>query len=192
MVMRSGAGMQDMGKAAVLPFDISPIQLGTTGTVSGMGFEVIGRVRWGWEDGSWNEWLLLGVDGAHRWLGEAMGQFMLLAEQDAAALEDEPFKSYVNGGTLNVGQAAPLGGITYLVADIKDATCIGSEGELPFATPPRWTVNSIDFRSDSGACASLQRDELGVSLYAGSYVELADLKPNYLREIEGWPMPRFA
>ena len=50
------------GKAS-LPFDVSPIQIGTMGTFEGVGFTVIGRVRWGWTDGSWNEWLLLFDDG---------------------------------------------------------------------------------------------------------------------------------
>ncbi|MEY2927055.1 MAG: hypothetical protein RL367_1532, partial [Pseudomonadota bacterium] len=95
MVMRSGTGVQDIGKAAVLPFDVSPIQLGTTGIADSVGFEVIGRVRWGWADGSWNEWLLLGDDGEHRWLGEAMGQFMLLGEQDLVNVQDSAVQAMV-------------------------------------------------------------------------------------------------
>jgi hypothetical protein len=74
-------GMRDIGKAAVLPYDISPIQLGT-GVVDGARFTVVGRVRWGWADGAWNEWLLQLSDGTTRWLGEAMGQFQILTERE--------------------------------------------------------------------------------------------------------------
>jgi hypothetical protein len=189
MVMRTDAGVQDVGKAAVLPFDISPIQLGTTGTADGVAFEVIGRVRWGWTDGSWNEWLLMGVDGQHRWLGEAVGQFMLMGERDTEALEPPSLQALVAGGDATIGTMAQMEGVTYFVADIKDATCLGCEGELPFRAPKDWTVFSVDFRSDTGHCASFQRDGAGASFYAGRYVELIDLAPHNLRRIDGWTAP---
>jgi Domain of unknown function (DUF4178) len=189
-VMRIDGGFKDMGKIAILPFDISPLQIGTTGRVDDLSFEVVGRVRWGWSDGSWNEWMLLMADGSTRWLGEAMGQFMLLAEQDVDALRADVFKALRKGESVGVGREAQVDGTAYSVSDIKQATCIGSEGELPFTAPQGWSVDSVDFRSDSGACASFQRDSTGSSFYAGLYVELSDLNPNNLRVIDGWELPR--
>lgn len=189
MVMRTDTGVQDVGKAAVLPYDISPIQLGTSGIADGVAFEVIGRVRWGWVDGSWNEWLLMGIDGEYRWLGEAMGQFMLLEEQDVSAVQDPVLQSLIAGGDVGIGTIARIDSVTYFVADIKDATCLGCEGELPFRAPKDWTVYSVDFRSDTGDCASFQRDQGEPSFYDGRYVELADLRPKNLRVIDGWTMP---
>jgi hypothetical protein len=49
-------------QAASLPFDVSPHQLGTGQVVDGARFTVVGRVRWGWADGAWNEWLLQSPD----------------------------------------------------------------------------------------------------------------------------------
>ncbi len=189
MVMREGEAVHDVGKAAVLPYDISPIQLGTTGIADGVAFEVIGRVRWGWADGAWNEWLLMGVDGQHRWLGEAMGQFMLLCETDSDSLTDPCFQTLIAGNDIAIGTMAELGGARYFVADIKEATCIGSEGELPYRAPKDWTVYSVDFRSDSGHCASFQRDNGEATVYDGRYVALTDLRLKYLREIDGWTIP---
>src|SRR3546814_4157139 len=60
-------------------------------------------VRWGWTDGSWNEWLLLFADDRHAWLGEAMGQFMLLAERPIEDLRDETFQSLLQGKPVDVG-----------------------------------------------------------------------------------------
>src|SRR4030095_12274072 len=68
VVLRGDQGLEEIGKSAVLPFDGSPLMLGTMGKAGGSGFVVVGRVRWGWTDGSWNEWLLAGDDGRHRWL----------------------------------------------------------------------------------------------------------------------------
>jgi hypothetical protein len=179
VVMRDG--MSQVGTAAVLPYDISPIQLGTGGAVDGTRFTVVGRVRWGWSDGSWNEWLLQLSDGTTRWLGEAMGQFQVLAPREDLA---ERFS-----GPILLGSRAQVDGQNFTASDIKQVTCLGGEGDLPFACPKDWAVESIDFRSDTGAALSVQRDGGKVDVYSGRYVELAELKPSRLRVIEGWTMP---
>jgi endogenous inhibitor of DNA gyrase (YacG/DUF329 family) len=192
MVMRDDDGIRDMGKTAVLPFDISPIQLGTLGTADNIAFEVIGRVRWGWTDGAWNEWLLMGIDGQHRWLGEAMGQFMLLEERPIESTRADSVRAIVDSKNITIGQHATMDRIDYVTSDIRDVTCLGSEGELPFRTSVSWTATSVDFRNNAGHCATIQRDQDGTSLYVGRYVELMDLKPHHLRVIDGWAAPTAA
>jgi hypothetical protein len=188
--MRIDGAFKNMGKIAILPFDISPIQIGTSGRVDNLNFEVVGRVRWGWVDGSWNEWMLLMADGTTRWLGEAMGQFMLLAERDLKTLSTPVIKDLRAGRDARIGKEGKIDGATFTVSDVKQATCIGSEGELPFTAPQGWSVYSVDFRSDTGDCASFQRDRMESSFYMGRYVELSDLSPTNLRVIEGWDLPR--
>lgn len=176
-------GMRDLGKAALLPYDISPIQLGTGFALDGARVSVVGRVRWGWADGAWNEWLLQGTDGSTRWLGEAMGQFQLLEER--ADLASHPLLS----GALRVGDALDVDGHVLTASDVKEVTCLGGEGDLPFPTPADWRMTSVDFRNPDGMALSVQRDGVGVSAYSGRYVELADLKPSRLRSVEGWAVP---
>ena len=48
LVLHSALGVEDLGKVAVLPFDMSPIRLGTRLRVEQDRFHVVGRVRWGW------------------------------------------------------------------------------------------------------------------------------------------------
>ncbi|ARS29247.1 DUF4178 domain-containing protein [Sphingomonas sp. KC8] len=191
-VMRIEDGVRDMGKIAVLPYDISPVQIGTRGQVDGQNFDIIGRVRWGWGDGFWNEWLMLFADGAHGWLGEAMGDFMYLREQDVAKLRSKLLRGLVAGGTASPGDEGQEQGVVYKVVDQRQATCVGSEGELPFTAPANWTVYNVDLRSSGGECASFQRDGDTSSVYIGRYVTLADVKATNLRAIEGWAMPAFA
>lgn len=188
VVSRQGAELREIGKAAVLPFDVSPIQLGATGEADGVPFEVIGRVRWGWADGSWNEWLLAARDGSVRWLGEAMGQFQLLTERPEA-MEAFLLKGFAEGQDLANGDQARIGATSYVASDIKQAACLGGEGDLPFPTPADWTMTSVDFKSEDGKSLSVQRDSQGTSAYEGRYVELAELKPKNLRAIDGWAMP---
>jgi endogenous inhibitor of DNA gyrase (YacG/DUF329 family) len=191
-VTRIDDGVRAAGEMAVLPFDVSPIRIGTRGSFDGQGFEVIGRVRWAWSDGAWNEWLLLFADGRDAWLGEAMGQFMLLFEKPLKGSLARVVSRLAQGGDAVIGEDAAIDGIDYQVADIKDATCVACEGELPFAAPAGWTVKSVDFRSATGACASFQHDGTEASLYTGRYVLLAELKPQDLRPLDGWTIPVFA
>lgn len=191
-VTRIDDGVRAAGEMAVLPFDVSPIRIGTRGNFDGQGFDVIGRVRWGWSDGAWNEWLLLFADGRDAWLGEAMGQFMLLFEKPLKGSLARVISQLAKGGDATIGDKASIDGIDYQVADIKDAVCIACEGELPFTAPAGWTVKSVDFRSAVGACASFQHDGTEASLYTGRYVTLAELRPQDLRALDGWTIPSFA
>ncbi|EJL32720.1 DUF4178 domain-containing protein [Novosphingobium sp. AP12] len=188
LLLREGLTVEQIGKVAVLPFDVSPIQLGTTLLVEGLHLTVVGRVRWGWDDGSWNEWLLHGDDGAHRWLGEAMGAFML--STDRADLLDLPLAlGFAEGGKIVIGDEIVVDGVTLRAVDCKEARCLGSEGDLPFVTLPGRAMTSIDFRGPHAEALSLQRDERGTSAWLGYYSELAGLAPGNLRAIEGWAFP---
>ncbi|MDB5721170.1 MAG: hypothetical protein JWP15_1788 [Alphaproteobacteria bacterium] len=191
MVVRSGDDVSAIGKAAELPFDVSPIRIGTSGRFEAQDFEVIGRVRWGWTDGSWNEWLLLFADGSNAWLGEAMGQLMLLRERPVGDLHDKAIETLAAGGEVPVGTEAQVDGETLIVSDARHVTCIAAEGELPFTAPAGWTIFSVDLRSASGRCASLQRDGKEADYYDGRYVTLDELAPSGLREMDGWSLPVF-
>jgi len=191
MLVRSDDGIAAVGMAAALPFDVSPVQIGMRGTFEGKPFQVIGRVRWGWTDGAWNEWLLLFGDG-EAWLGEAMGQFMLQRERSPGLVRAEVIKDVAAGGTAIPGAEAQIGGIEMSVSDAREVVCLAAEGELPFTPTPGWTVYSVDLRGPDGECATIQRDDAGANFYEGRYVTLAELAPTGLRAIEGWTLPSYA
>ena len=189
LVLCKDTDVERVGEAAVLPFDVSPVQIMTTGRFNGMGFTVLGRIRWGWAEGSWNEWLVLFDDNTSGWLGEAMGDFMLLREQPIDVWRDSSLSKLVAGENPPIGERVDIGGVTYSVTDIKQATVLASEGDLPFKATTDWTINSIDFRSTTSACASFQRDEDGASFYTGDALNLPDLQLKNLRAIDGWKVP---
>ena len=191
LVVRHAQTAQAMGESAVLPFDISPIRIGTQGRCFDQDFEIIGRVRWSWEDGAWNEWLMLLADNSHAWLGEAMGQFMALREVELKNPMAKVLRQLVNGSTVRPGETGSIAGHDYQLTDIRTVTCIACEGELPFTAPSGWEALSADFRNKDGRCASFQKDRREASLYLGHYVTLADLAPRNLRELPGWSMPAY-
>ena len=190
LILRKDGTPEAIGTSAVLPFDISPVQLGTTGQADGQPFTIVGRVRWGWTDGSWNEWLLQCGDGSVRWLAEAMGTFMLTAERPDV-MASKAAATFAAGGAIEIGDVIAVDGEQFTAADIKDAQCLGGEGDLPFPTPPDWTITSVDFRSPSGAALSIQRSREDTQAWLGRYVSLAELKPANLRAIDGWAVPEF-
>lgn len=193
MLVRSDAGIAQFGIAAVLPFDVSPVQIGMRGTDDGASFEVIGRVRWSWTDGAWNEWLLLfDDDGSTAWLGEAMGQFMLLREHAFSEVRSKTLQAVAKGRDAKIGHKVEMFGRTLVIADARQALCVTAEGELPFTAPSGWQVYNVDLRGADGECVSLQRDGKTVSFYHGRYVTLAELAPRGMRVIEGWALPDYA
>jgi Domain of unknown function (DUF4178) len=189
LILRKDQDLERVGEAAVLPFDVSPVQIMTTGRWNGMGFTVLGRIRWGWAEGSWNEWAVVFDDGSQGWLGEAMGDFMLLREQPVDLWGDGSLAKLVAGERPKIGDRVDLSGVTYSVTDIKQATVLASEGDLPFKASTDWSIESIDFRSTGSACASFQRDEDGSSFYTGDALGLSDLQLKNLRAIDGWTVP---
>jgi hypothetical protein len=192
MLVRSDDGVAIAGKSAALPFDVSPVRIGMRGKVGDHGFEVIGRVRWGWTDGSWNEWLLLFDDGTDAWLGDAMGQFMLMGEEADVPADGMYWAGRVQSGHYSPGTEVTVGDEKWIVGDAREVICLAAEGELSFTPKPGFKSFSIDLKRGDGEFASLQRDEYGSEFYRGRYVTLADLHPSGLREIEGWALPSYA
>ena len=188
LILRQGQSVEEIGKVAVVPDDVSPVQIGTHFRIGGSEFVAAGRVRWGWSGGSWNEWLLASADGQTRWLGEAMGMYMLTAERPDV-MATPLARRFADGGELVPGQTLTVDGADYAVSDVKQAECLGGEGDLPF--PPRagWTMTNVDFRTPGGEALSLQRDGQGATAWLGTWHELADLAPRVLSEIEGWAIP---
>ena len=189
LIRRGQQGAQAIGQVAELPFDVSPIQIGTGGRIGGFAYNVVGRVRWGWSDGSWNEWLLECSDGKLRWLAEAMGSFML-TEERPELLRDEVLAAFAQGRELARGVHVAADGIDFIASDIKQAECLGSEGALPMPTAIGTRMTSVDFRSDSAAVLSVQRDSAGAQAWLGNAYDLAGLNAGNLRRIEGWALPK--
>lgn len=188
LVVRYSQSAETMGTVAELPFDVSPVQIGTRGEWEGLAFEIVGRMRWSWEDGAWNEWFLMLSDGSTCWLGEAMGRFMMAREQSLETANGI-FQAFATDESVKIGYRVQIDHAQYRLADQRTVRCVAAEGELPFTAPSGWEMFSADFHSRGDAFACFQRDRRDSHLYVGRYVELADLKPQNLRLLPGWDMP---
>lgn len=167
-LVRSDLKWEDVGKMAALAEDLSPIRLGMTGRHGSTKFTVIGRLQKQYEDGIWNEWLLALAGNRNAWLGEGSGLYYLTT----ATTSVDPLPTF---GSLAPGQQVKLNKRAYTVTGIEQATCIATEGEIPFAIKPGSSANAADCTGDDGEFATLDYSEYPPQLYTGKALAPGDL-----------------
>ena len=180
MVVRHDVNIEAIGQMAQLPPDLSPLQLGVRGKIDGEDFHIIGRVRLGYDEGTWNEWCALFPDERTGWIAEAQGFFMVSFE--IAVPADFPTRA----DELRVGADVTLGDQAYAVVDRKHTTCLGGEGELPFVAQPERRATSVDFTGPDGRFANAEFSEDGTRLFVGRYARFDELNFFNLRVVPGW------
>jgi hypothetical protein len=180
MVVRRDAKVETMGVMAELLPDLSPLQLGTRGEWQGRAFELVGRLRVEWEEGSWSEWYALFSGGEAGWIAEAQGFFMISFAADPAGLP-------ANAKAIKAGESLRLADRVWSVVDVKKGTCLAGEGELPFIAPPGQKRLGADLTGSDGAFATIEfYEEEESQLYIGSYADFSAFHFTNLRPVPGW------
>lgn len=205
-VVRHDVDLEAIGTMAALPEDMSPLQIGTEAYYQGDHFTLIGRMKIGWKEGSWNEWFMITDDGRKGWLAEAQGFYAVcfelenalepemaerVAERVAGFLKTlEKHSSGQNSAKelthQKLGTYITLNKQKLKVVDIKNALCIGSEGEMPFVAPWGRRTISIDLLGPDGEFGCIEVMGQETRVFMGHYVDWADLRCERLRELEGW------
>jgi len=180
MVVVKGASAEAIGEMATLPPDLSPFQIGTRGEWKGRGFEIVGRVRVEWAEGSWNEWCILYNATITGWLAEAQGLLMVSFATEIDHPLSADARDYVAGKQLQIN------GQRWTVNDVKQVTCRASEGELPMAATPASKRLSVDLFSANSGFASVELADGGAEIYIGEYAAFDELKFANLRPVPGW------
>lgn len=175
---KTGTVFSNTGKVAVLPPDMSFIQIGTTGQYEGKSFTVIGRIKVGWADGNWNEWWLNFFDGSSGWLADFIGQICISFP--------EKLEYHADIENLRVDEVIDIYGIPMSVKDIKKVTYIGFEGELPFERQEGISATSVDLVSGNKTCAFLDNFDKNLNVYIGKRVEIDELYLDNIRLLDGW------
>jgi hypothetical protein len=180
MVVRKDLNLETIGVMAELPPDLSPLQIGTRGEWKGRSFELLGRIRVEWGQGSWNEWYASFSDGGVAgWVAEAQGFYMVSFETKDKNLPAAP-------EDVHAGDFLKFAGGVWSISDIKTVRCCAGEGELPFPAPPGLERKSIDLTGSDGAFGSLEFSDGQTLLYTGAYAKFGDLHFSNLRPVPGW------
>jgi Domain of unknown function (DUF4178) len=178
ILVRTDLDLQKVGQVADLPPDSSPIQIGTEGAYNHKAFVAIGRIIYGYEQGSWNEWHLMMHDGHSGWLSDAQDEYAVSFAAPGRKLPD--------ARQCRVGQRFSWDNQDYAVTTITNAHYRGVQGELPFEYWGKEDVVFVDLRSESGKFATLDYSDETPALYLGEMVEFEDLALKNLRSFEGW------
>jgi hypothetical protein len=115
-----------MGRLAPLP---TRFAVGQAGTLSGRPFRVLGRVRYGHEEGVWDEWYLAFDNGEAAWLEEEEGE-VILAQVEQLRTPAPTFEE------ARLGSRFDVNGHPFLVTERCRARVMGSEGQLFFKAVP--------------------------------------------------------
>ncbi len=176
-ILREGESIQDQGKMSAVLEDYSPLQIGSSGVLEGVGFSLVGRIQLQYADGFWNEWYLQFDDGSNGWLSDASGQYSFTRHKGvfAGALQFEQ---------LTVNQAILYQSVYFRVTDHRTAACTGGQGELPFVVGQGWQSSVVDLRFQARFMSLDYSDGYPPQIYEGRAVTLPGLKIQLLREVE--------
>jgi hypothetical protein len=159
-----------MGVQSILPEADTRLFMHASGKLVGRDFEVVGRLRYDYGRGTWDEWYLQLSDGGVAWLSEDERELTL---ERAARIES----AVPPARDLRVGHPVTVEHVGYTVRELGTATCIGGEGQLPFTILPGERYAYADLATlDGGGFATLEYDEGTVPhAYAGQVLTHQEL-----------------
>lgn len=159
----------DAGKQSHLPEGFTRLYRDAAGSLFNKRFVVVGRVRYSFGKGFWDEWYLEMQDGTLNWLTEDNHE---LAFQKK--VEDAKIGLHAN---YQPGMDIHLAGKVFHVQEVGNARCIGIEGELPKVIEVGETYPYVDASSlDGKYILSIEYDDDTPSIYLGNWLNYSSIK----------------
>lgn len=126
----SGSDSLDFqGKTASLADYPSRLRVGTQGSIKGRGFTVLGRIRYSYAAGFWEEWQINWDDGAPPdWLEEDEGLWVLYTRQRIKGAIPE-------SSAVRIGSTVKINNYDVYVTEKREAEMVGSEGQFSSTLP---------------------------------------------------------
>jgi hypothetical protein len=143
--------LKDLGKQSILPEGFSRLFRGATGTLFQRRFHVLGRVRYSFGHGFWDEWYIETETGQTGWLTEDNHEFAFQVE--------EPGVTVPAFASLRPGAGVQVKDKLYTIQEKGLAECLGIEGDLPKAVLPGEKYPFADGSTPDG------RYTLGIEYY---------------------------
>ena len=153
------------GKLSVLPPARSPLYVGAEGTVGTRRLTVLGRVRYGYDRGYWDEWYALLDSGEPAWLSEDEGELSFEHPVPLSGAE-------IVWKELRPGASVTAGDREWHVSERGVAKCEGGEGQLPFVIIQGEEIPFADLDAASGSgVATLELDPTdGTRMFRGQVI----------------------
>ncbi len=134
------SGLDPTGQTAKLTELPSPLYIGATGQIFGKPFEVMGRLRYQYDAGLWDEWFVMFDKDRPGWLQEDEGEYILFHKETLTS----PVPSF---DEVAVGSVLPVGKHRMFITEKGTAQIAGGEGQLAFNILPGQEVRYLDGNS---------------------------------------------
>lgn len=152
-------GLDARGKGASLADYPSRLRVGQTGIIRGRRFSVLGRVRYAYDEGFWEEWQIAWEDGTPpAWLEEDEGYWTLYSR--------ERVRSQIPAhDQVRVGSSIQVNGNNLFVTEKRKARMVGSEGQFSSVLPISGNFGYVQGTSNNRAASiTYWEDEIEVEL----------------------------
>lgn len=164
----TAVGLDPTGKVPLLADFPSILSVGATGTIQGNPFRTLGRLRYKYDEGFWDEWFIVINDTRKLFLQEDEGTFVAF-EKETLTAEIPQFDQ------IKVGSSIQVNDRKVFVIEKNEAVIGGGEGELHFRVVPGERVDYVDGNS-SGKIISIEFCPDEIHLSVGSAIQVDDIK----------------
>ena len=151
------------GKQGVMADYPSLIQMHGHYRYRGWQFMAIGRARFDYGQGFWDEWWVMGGDGEGRWLSVDEGDFAL---EETVEIERTP-----SPFELAPGKAISIAGEDLFVTEQGRASCIGVQGELPEVLDVGDSYSYFHLSGRGGRLYTLEIDRGRAAFHRGHWLD---------------------
>jgi hypothetical protein len=160
-------GVDLAGKVAKLADYPSRLAIGAQGKMKGRAFEVLGRVRYQYDAGFWDEWFVHFADGQVGWAEEDEGDFTLIFKTKLTS-PIPPFEQ------IRVGSFIALGPDRMFVSEKGQARVLGGEGQLAAVVAAGKAIQYVDGNAGNKAFR-IVLDDNGFTLHTGEPLSFSAL-----------------
>ncbi|GIW06466.1 MAG: hypothetical protein KatS3mg060_1271 [Dehalococcoidia bacterium] len=160
-------GLDPTAKTAKLTDYASRLRVGRNGTIRDRAFSVLGRVRYRYEDGVWDEWFLRFDDGQPAWLSEDEGEYVLYSKRRLTS-PVPPWEQIRVGGTVEITPHRMF------VTEKGVGSVLGAEGELSMTPSLGTTLRYVDGTA-AGRILVLVYTDTGITFGLGDPYDFHDI-----------------
>ena len=155
----------NIGEASSLSPEPSLLQLHDPIQISGKDFLPIGKIRYAYGRGFWEEWFLTNNQNQKFWLSVDEGDFVLQQKSNITL----PFK---NLSAVNVGRKYGK----YVVTEKGTGKCVGFEGELPQTLKLGESHLYLHLSQGEGKLLTLENDGTENQTFEGEWIDPLTIK----------------
>lgn len=130
-------GLDPTGRTAKLTDLPSKLFIDAEGSIAGQSFRAIGRLRYQYDAGYWDEWFIMLDSDKPGWLVEDEGTYKLYHKTTLTGAIP-PYEEVRVGTTMSIGDRSVF------VTEKGEANIAGSEGQLAFPVLPGEEIRYID------------------------------------------------